>query len=403
MKTVIGQREGQRLEFKGREKLDDREQLGLEVVAFLNAEGGDLYIGVREEKGQAVAIEGVEDVEGEIDKLANYLVDSIEPSPGAQEVEMSREDFGEEGPIIRVGVSAGVNGPYSLTGKKKGRRFYTRFGARKRPMGREELAAAFADSSRDESPVGKARRTLLVDRDELQQASEEWFWVAIQPARDAELDVQEPAFKRYLRDPEAIGVPRDLASFHVPFEPELKQGRLVARAIPSDRLVKETVLRADGGVRFQSVIVHLYQHARGSSPGLINPDVLVGVPLSLFRLAGAVLDGKLEPADPLVVDLALLGVGREEARLMPGRWRVPGPGRSAGVFDEGEDLTLIAPLEFTFGEIVEEPERCVFRLLRPVYESFGLREEAIPISLERPARTASSALQGVPEASPRSR
>lgn len=391
MKTLIGQREGQRLAFKGREKLDDREQLGLEVVAFLNAEGGNLYIGVREEDGRAVAIEGVDDVEGQIDKLANYLVDSIEPSPGAQELEMSREVFGEEGPILRVGVSAGVNGPYALTGKKRGRRFYTRFGARKRPMGREELAAAFAGSSRDESPVGKARRTLLVDRDELQQTSKEWFWVGIQPAENAGLDLHESAFSRYLRDPDAIGVPRDLASFHVPFEPEPRQGRLVARAIPFDRLVKETELRADGGIRFQSVINHLYQHAHGSSPRWINSEVLIGVPLSLFRLAAAALHGKLEPTDPLVVDLALLGVGREGARLMPGHWRVPGPGRSAGAFDEGEDLTLIAPLEFTFGEIVEEPERCVFRLLRPVYESFGLREDAIPISLERPAGTAARA------------
>lgn len=390
MTTLIGQREGQRLEFKGREKLDDREQLGLEVVAFLNAEGGDLYIGVREEDGRAVAIEGVEDVEGQIDKLANYLVDSVEPSPGAQELEMSREVFGEEGPIIRVGVSAGVNGPYALTGKKGGRRFYTRFGARKRPMGREELAAAFAGSSRDESPVGKARRTLLVDRDELQQTPEEWFWVGIQPAENAGLDLHESAFTRYLRDPEAIGVQRDLASFHVPFEPEPMQGRLVAWAIPFDRLVKETVLREDGGIRFRSVIHLLYQHAHGSSPRRINPEMLIGVPLSLFRLAAAALHGKLEPTDPLVVDLALLGVGREEARLMPGHWRVPGPGRSAGVFDEGEDLTLIAPLEFTFGEFVEEPERCVFRLLRPVYESFGLREDAIPINAARPPRTAAA-------------
>lgn len=399
MKTLIGQREGQRLEFKGREKLDDREQLGLEVVAFLNADGGDLYIGVREEKGQAVAIEGVEDIEGQIDKLANYLVDSIEPSPGAQELEMSREVFGEEGPIIRVGVSAGVNGPYALTGKKRGRRFYTRFGARKRPMGREELAAAFAGSSRDESPAGKARRMLLVDRDELQQTSKEWFWVGIQPAKNAGLDLHESAFTRYLRDPVAIGVPRDQRSFHVDSMPEPRQGRLVAWAIPFDRLVKETVLWAHGGIRFRSVIHLLYQHAHGSSPGLINPDVLIGVPLSLFRLAAAALDGKLEAGDPLVVDIALLGVGREEARLMPGHWRVPGPGRSAGAFDEGEDLTLIAPLEFTFGEIVEEPERCVFRLLRPVYESFGLREDAIPISPDRSARTTAPAQGSSPDSS----
>lgn len=398
MKTLIGQGEGQRLEFKGREKLGDRKELGLEVVAFLNAEGGDLYIGVREEDDRAVAIEGVEDAEREIDALRSSFGDSIEPDPRG-DLELTSETFDGEGPVIRVHVRPGRYKPYALLGRKKSRRFYTRFGESKDSMGREALAAAFAGTPPEQGPLTQARRMLTAERAGLQQISKEWFWVAIQPARDAELDVQEPAFESYLRDPEAIGVPRDLPSFHVPFEPELGQGRLVARAIPFDRLVKETVLRADGGIRFQSVINHLYQHARGSSPGLINPDVLIGVPLSLFRLAAVALEGKLVPTDPLVVDVALLGVGREEARLMPGHWRVPGPGRSAGVFDEDEDLTLVAPLVFTFQEIVEEPERCVFRLLRPVYESFGLREDAIPISPDRSARTTAPAQGSSPDSS----
>ncbi|MFW6206988.1 MAG: helix-turn-helix domain-containing protein, partial [Gemmatimonadota bacterium] len=323
MSTLIGRQEGQRLELKGRDKLRDSKELALEVVAFLNAEGGDLYIGVREEDGRAVAIEGIEEVDAEIAKLTNSLVDDVEPSPGAEELELTGEASHGGGPVIRVQVNRGSRKPYALKGTKDARRFYTRIGARKRSMTREELAAAFAQVEVEEDVVENAKRRLVSDRDDLQATSEEWFWVGIQPVGDAGLDVQEATFKRYLTDPEAIGVPRDLPSFHVPFEPELKQGRLIARAIPSDRVVKETVLRADGGIRFRSVIHHLYQHARGASPRWINPEVLIGVPLSLFRLAAAVLDGKLEPTDPLAVDVALLGVGREEARLMPGRWRVP--------------------------------------------------------------------------------
>lgn len=386
MKVPIGEREGQRLELKGREALADPKKLGAEVVAFLNTEGGDLYIGVREEDERAVAIEGIENAGAEVGKLTDSLQSSIEPKPGPDEIAVTSGTHDEEGAVIRVRVRPGKHRPYALTGGKGSRRFYVRIGSRNRPMTREELAAAFSGAVERESPVERARRKLVAERDELQRTAKEWFWIAIQPVRDIGLDVQEPAFKEYLTDPDAIGLPRGIATFHVPFEPELRQGELVAWAIPFAEEVKKTVVRKDGGIRFRSVIHHLYRHARGSSPGLINPEVLTGVPLSLFRLAAAILEHKLEESDELVVDIALLGIGREEARLMPGRWQRPGPGRQVGVFDDGEDLILIDPVTLTFGEIVETPERCVFRLLRPVYEGFGLREDAIPISFFRPTR-----------------
>jgi hypothetical protein len=157
--------------------------------------------------------------------------------------------------------------------------------------------------------------------------------------------------------------------------------------VAGGNLVKETVLQRDGGIRFRSVLHLLYHHGSRTRSGLIAPDVLSGIPMSLLLLAAAVLEAELESTDRLVVDIALLGIGREEACLLSGRSLLPGPGRQAGRFDQDEDLTLIEPLVFSFREVADTPERCVFRLLRPVYESFGLREDAIPADLDYPGRS----------------
>lgn len=383
MTLPLGERESQSLEFKGRDALSDPKQIGAEVVAFLNCEGGDLWIGLRDESDRAVEIEGIEDVAREIRDLTNFLVDTIEPAPPPQEIEVRPVSAGSEGSVIRVRLQRGQHRPYALKGAHGARRFYTRIGTRIRSMSREELAAAFSGAGGDEDPAQEARRTLIVEREELQKSGRDWFWIGIQPVRNLRLDIQDPALESYLTYPETIGVPLDRPSFHVPFEPELKQGRLVAWAIPvaGGDLVKETVLREDGGIRFRSVLHLLYYHGSRTRPGVISPDVLSSVPLSLFRLASAALEDEMQSTDRVVVDIALLGLGRDEVRLLPGR--APLPERQAGSFGQDEeDLTLIEPLVFTFSEVAETPGRCVFRLLRPVYESFGLREDSLPADLD---------------------
>jgi hypothetical protein len=376
------------LEFKGRDKLSDREELAASAVAFLNSHGGDLYIGVREEGGRAVAIEGIDDSGSEAQKLHNSLLDRIEPSPGPDEIRI--EVLGEDpgGSILRIRVKRGAHRPYAVPiskGAEKYRRYDLRVGKRRRPMTREELAAAFSGTGETELPGAKARQILVADRQEVQSDEKDWFWVGIQPARDVALDVQRPDLSGLLTDREAIGVLAGAPSFHVSFEPELKQGRLVYYAIPGHELIKETEIRNDGGIRFRTVISHLYRHATGSSPRWINPDVLIGIPRSLLALVKPVLGESLADEDLVLIDLAVLGLGDEEAKLLPGRWRRPRPGQEARSMEPGEDFVLSRPLQLTLREIEEEPERCVVRLLRELYEAFGLREEAIPVSGHRPS------------------
>ena len=94
-------------------------------------------------------------------------------------------------------------------------------------MTREELAAAFSGAPETMLPAARARQVLMEDRTEVQAEGKDWFWIGIQPARDVALDVQRPDLPGLLTDREAIGVLAGAPSFHVSFEPELKQGRLV--------------------------------------------------------------------------------------------------------------------------------------------------------------------------------
>jgi predicted HTH transcriptional regulator len=76
---LLGRDEGPQLEFKSREALEDLAKVGREVVGMLNAEGGEVWVGVREEAGRAVAVEALADPGLARQRLRDYLADSLEP------------------------------------------------------------------------------------------------------------------------------------------------------------------------------------------------------------------------------------------------------------------------------------------------------------------------------------
>jgi hypothetical protein len=91
----------------------------------------------------------------------------------------------------------------------------------------------------------------------------------------------------------------------------------------------------------------------------------------------------VEETRTVVADLALFEA--RGSKLRPG---APGPFWStndAAVFDDASDLLSDHPLLFTAGEVIENPDRCAFRLVRRVYEAFGLRQDAILPGVYDPA------------------
>lgn len=105
-----------------------------EVVAFANAGGGEIYVGVTR-TGEVV---GVGNVEAEMERISNMIRDGIKPDLTAY---TAVERVVEQGKtLIRVAVSSGVRRPYHLSDKGlKPSGVYVRHGVTSAPASDEAI------------------------------------------------------------------------------------------------------------------------------------------------------------------------------------------------------------------------------------------------------------------------
>lgn len=372
----LGARESQRLEFKRREALDRPEVVGRAVVAMLNAQGGTVWVGLREEQGRAVTVEPLSTPDGAQRQLLDYLVDAIEPVPSHREIEL-RQVHTDSGIILRIDARPEKSHrPYALL-RSGGRLFVTRVADRVRPMTREEVLGLTKPVLSDQA-LQHAMAKVLVDRTEAQRERRESFWLRLEPAVEVELDIQARQFAELLQEPRLSGNRESGWSFARRLHtPEVRRGKLLTN--PAD--LDSVEIRRDGGLVFGLPLWRL--HWKADDPREIWPFVLLEYPISAFRIARKIYEGKLQPRDLVVAELALFGISGWTLRPgSPGRWfRAEEPGS----FTESTDLTWERPLVFPFGEIDAEPDRCGYRLIERVYEAFGLRREAIPEEFDRTA------------------
>ena len=173
MEWPLGKREDLHTEFKRAEALKDPGNIAREVVGFLNAEGGRIWIGFGETGGVADSVEPISDPDKQRDRLRDALVDLIEPSPTiGRELEISFVPFPDEPNrgVLAVDVKRGARAPYALL-RQTMRAYLQRTGSRLRPMTREELGKAFALGPTSERPeaervkgVAETESTLLTRR-----------------------------------------------------------------------------------------------------------------------------------------------------------------------------------------------------------------------------------------------
>ncbi len=262
----LGRREDQRLEFKGRDALGDLRDIAREVVAMLNATGGEIWIGIREAEGFAVAAEPLGKAGKERDRLNDHLVEVIEPAPSEKDVRLQVVPVGQgRGEVLKVSVGrpergeGGERKPYALLGKQGSRKFLLRVGARIRPMEREEIFGAAGLSSRGfrvREGTGRpeqAAQLLKEAREEVLRGEAGVFWIGIQPEESLELDrdrveKEKEILERILRDPRETGGRPGGWGFANPY------GRMKIRQ--ENILLEQTFpnsleIREEGGIRFQ--------------------------------------------------------------------------------------------------------------------------------------------------------
>jgi hypothetical protein len=392
----IGKREDQHLELMGRDSLreQDRLAIGREVVAMLNGDGGEIWIGVAEQGGRAVEVEPIPDVEPERRSLQDYLIDVIEPPLTQDEIEVEAV-----GKLLRLLVRRRPErGPYSLRGKGGAIYFPVRIGDRIRPMAREEQRAAFAGEPAETNRLGEALRAILDWRSELQKEGRERLSIRVAPTREDSLSGRQDEIVELLRDPGLTGNRRTSGwTFANPYvTPEKGADGSVSSRWPASPYESEdwysVEVRRDGTVHYQAGLERFSYHgARGQEraadePPELWPLAIAELPVSVLRLAATMYAGHLGDDDQVIADLSLFGL--RGWRLRPGSprflghrvvWNFP----EASVF-EGQDLLLTDPLVFRWPEVKANPDRCGFRLVRLVYREFGYGEEAISVDLFDP-------------------
>jgi hypothetical protein len=362
----LWKKEDRRLEFKSADALKDPEKIAREVVAMLNAEGGEIWVGLREEGGRAVAIEPLADPEVEERRLLDFLVDTIEPPVSEGEVSVGSVDEGN-GTVLRIVVSPDqARKPYAFL-RKGGRHFVIRVGDRIRPMARDEVFLRRPERNRE--ALERAEAKVLEDRNSVLKAGTKLFWLRLEPATPVSLDIQNPLYEELLQDPQKTQNRLSGWNFSkFQYRPRVRKDKLVTD--PEDLLAVE--IRRDGGLLFSAPLEALYWKGEQNQ---IWPPVLLEYVVSAFRIARSVYEGHLQSRDAVVTDLVISGLkGWQLSPGIPERWQRP-----SRVFSEAEDFVLVQPLAFFFKEIEAEPDHCGYRLIERIYEAFGFRRESIPL------------------------
>lgn len=369
----FGQKESLTLEFKGRDTLQDLSAVGREVVAMLNAQGGEIWVGLREEQGRAVLVERLEKPELERQRLRDYLVDSIEPRLSSEEVVIDEvaDDTGQV--VLRLKVKPKEsNRPYALL-KQNARYFLTRFEDRLRLMTREEIfqARSKGHPSTSEELIRKA----LENRESAAKEHRKRLWLRIAPDNAPEIDVQSEEIRLALMEPKVTGNRESGWNFVEPeYRPELGNGWVQTRGNPLRQL---TVYERGEIVYWASLdMLTRFRDQRD----ILWPLAVLEVPVSVLRLAHYIYrDLALETQ--VAVDLALFDVA--SLPLAPGSPLVgsylPPNGRN---LPEGSDFLLDRPLLVTVEEL-RDGDRVGLRLARKIYQAWGFSESDIPREFDR--------------------
>jgi hypothetical protein len=395
IEVPLGKREGLHLEFKAAEALKDPEKIAREVVAMLNAEGGEVWIGLREEDGVAVAVEEISDPEVRRQSLRDFLVETLEPSPSPQELDLDLVPS-TKGSVLRLSIKPEPSRkPYALL-RKVGRSFWIRIADRLRVMDREEIRESFRGSKPDAGELRRAEDTLKSDLEALQrEASRDRvgvFWLRILPVPPYSLSLDALRDGNLLLDPrESENRRTGQTFFQAGGRPHLQSGRVI---LGENDEAAFSIYRHEG----LKLRLPLDKFHAGHEPGASKPLywlTLLETPVSIFRLLSKMLKTESLWEKPLARDelfvcsIALFDL--EGWTLRPfspnlhyidgwGNYLLQNPRPSSD-----QDFILAKPLAFPLDEVRDHPDRCGFKLITRVYEAFGLGLNEMPREFDQKA------------------
>ncbi len=377
--SPLGHQGSLALEFKTAEALRRPAGIAREVVGMLNARSeGEVWVGVREEAGKAVEFDPVSDAGRERDRLVNAFVELIEPPPVGAEVRV--EVVGEE-ELLRVVVGPSDRPPFALLQRER-RAVLIRNGSRNRSLHRTELEDFIRRATPARSPslqeeLDKRVEELRANR----QIEGLWLAAAFGSPRAEQgpetwsLDLQESYLETLLMNPEESGSRRGGWAVASPYATlKLDGKRLAAEYRVGEQLLFGLSLYRDGALVFCADPERLAD----GKPGKVHPLALLEYCASFTRLLAALVEqAGADDSSLCRCTLELSGIEGWELRpyspdSMGYMFDHPGDSRHAAEVPLQESWT------FTKRELVENPDACAWKIVRYVYEAFGMTEDKLP-------------------------
>lgn len=370
----LGRDEDERLELRSAATLARPESIARVVAAMLNADGGEVWIGIDSEDGTATRIVPLEGARRQRDLLEQRLAALIEPSPNLEEVVVELVPHGA-GELVRVRVARGSRGPYAqLSGTA--RVYVTRSGASTRPLTRDELQELFGRPPARESATDAALRALERERTRRLEARWSGLWVALRLAQpQAALCVTSARLADLLEQPRLSGNRSGgWACVGGPWEARRAQDELCLGSEGARR----TVIRADTTIRFE-VELRALRHVGGAARE-IWPLAWIEFIVSVFRLGRAAYEGAALSTSRVAAAAALFGLRGWSLRpYSPNSIGWPHIGNLEGpvaAFEE-QDL-LLEPVVVPWSALSENADACAWPVVESVYRAFGYEARAIP-------------------------
>lgn len=369
----IGKREDQTLEFKAADALKNPSTIAREVVAMLNAQGGEVWVGMRDQDDVATSVDSIRDVEVAKKSLLDHLVSVIDPKPQSGELSIEVVTDGER-KALRIRVTPiETSKPYAFT-KDGALHFVMRIDHRVRAMTRDEIIP----SRRTTSSPG---RLAVLSAAAWTRAGFR-LWLGLAPNQDLGWNIQDDALANFIRDARLSGnrhvgwtfVRRNAGS-----DPtrEIKQGRREFGYEDSAL----TTLHDNGCIEFFAALDWLRNSRQ--PPKEINPIALIESVTSILRLARALYE-RAETSKPSSVSIDWLVTGLNGWTLPPYPPDTYGYEDSPARYASEVNLTpRRGPMAVPMSVLHDNPDRLAFNLVREIYEAFGLTEQQVPMAYDR--------------------
>ena len=362
-------KEDARTEFKAAAALEDPALIARAVVAFLNAGGGNVWIGIREGNGE-IALERVPSADKARTSLLNHLLDTIEPAlrPGDIDVRVTAVD------LIHLHIKdRRPQGPYAQL-VKRGRWYGIRVDDRVREMTYGEIEKAYNSRNKNDD-----REQKTIDRIQSEQAKVikkgRGLWLRMEPTEELSINFEDQAtraeFTRWLTERGATGNLPSPWSYVVPHpygELEFPEGT-VCRLKLADLKVLEITNK--GRLTFTITLDKLIRPHGDERVRTLSPYAIMAFPTSVLRLVSKILARHATETEDLKIVTAMTIGGLGDSRLYPGSPKDPFYGEIEDAKKSPADvLERSEPFIFGKRDVTDEPDRCSLRLVRWVYEGF---------------------------------